>query len=65
MAGERFRVHDRYRASGKSFYLAGVLRHRPDSTGPTVPTPWVGDPDIMFVGCTTEAECGKYDAAQS
>lgn len=28
---------------------------------PPTPSPWAGDANIVFVGCTTEAECGKLD----
>lgn len=28
---------------------------------PWKPSPWAGDPGVVFLGCTTEAECGKFD----
>ena len=36
-----------------------------DSTGPTVPTPWAGDPNIVFVGCTTEESAASTTLAPS
>lgn len=28
---------------------------------PFTPSPWKGDPNVEYVGCNTDAECGKYD----
>jgi hypothetical protein len=46
-----------------SIYLAYVDNYH-DAAGTTIPwapTPWAGDPSVVFVGCTTAADCGKYD----
>jgi hypothetical protein len=32
-----------------------------DQSVPFLPSPWHGDPDVVFVGCTDEATCGKFD----
>jgi hypothetical protein len=35
-----------------------------DATGTSIswhPTPWLGDPGIVFVGCKSDVECGKFD----
>lgn len=46
-----------------TFYL-GYADDFHDGTGssvPFTPTPWLGSPGVVFVGCITEAECGKRD----